>query len=441
MTREVIIPYAPRGAFVPYHERTERFAIGVAHRRAGKTVATVNDLIKRTILNPRPDPRSAYIAPLYNQAKDVAWNYLKHYARPLLAKPPNESELYVELLNGGRIRLYGADNPDRLRGLYLDDVVLDEYADMHPAVWGEVIRPLLADRLGRATFIGTPKGRNAFFELFEKAQVDPDWHPFMLRASETQIVPQSELDATRRDMTQEQYDQEFECSFEAAILGAYYGKEMAEAERQGRVTAVPYQPGLPVQTAWDLGKTDATAIWFFQVEGEHIYVIDFYENVNQQLPHYAQILKDKGYRYGDHWFPNDVKATFLGMERTRVETLMDCGIIPRIVDLHKVMDGINAARVMFPTLVFDAENCKQGLEALRQYRADYDDKRRAFRDTPLHDWTSHAADAFRYLAMGYRSIKPPADAKPVVPRGISVGTVTVPMTDVTWQQMMRNNRR
>lgn len=432
----VEIPYAPRAAFRPYHERVERFSIGVAHRRAGKTVATVNDLIKRTIMNPRPDPRSAYIAPLYNQAKDVAWNYLKHYARPLLAKPPNESELYVELLNGGRIRLYGADNPDRLRGLYLDDVVLDEYADMHPGVWGEVIRPLLADRIGRATFIGTPKGRNAFYDLYERAQTDPDWHPFMLRASETLIVPREELEASRKDMTQEQYDQEFECSFEAAILGAYYGKEMAEAEREGRICDVPYNPALEVQTAWDLGRADATAIWFFQVEGTRIDVIDFYENTNQQLPHYAQVLMDRGYHYGEHWFPMDVKATYLGMDRTRVETLIDCGVNPRIVTQHKIMDGINAARVMFPRMRFDARLCQNGLEALRQYRADYDDKRRAFRDTPLHDWTSHAADAFRYLAMGYREIKTKTPPPPEPPRGVSV-TTGITVNDMTWQQMLK----
>jgi len=427
--KRVIIPYAPRQAFQSYHNRTQRWSVGVAHRRAGKTVATVNELVKATILNPLPSPRSAYIAPLFNQAKDVAWSYLKHYARPMLAKPPNESELYVELLNGGRIRLYGADNPDRLRGLYLDDVVLDEYADMHPAVWGEVIRPLLADRLGRATFIGTPKGRNAFFDIYSRAQVDPEWHHFMLKASQTEIVPQAELDSARKDMTPEQYEQEFECSFEAAILGAYYGREVAEAERTGRIRSIEVDPHVPVQTAWDLGHSDSTAIWFFQMVGPQLHVIDFYENHGQQLPHYAAVLASKGYTYGEHWFPQDVRATVLGMDRTRVETLIGLNIKPRVVMDHKVMDGINAGRVMFDRVWFDGDRCKDGLEALRQYRADYDEKKRAFRDAPRHDWASHPADAFRYMAMAWREVAKPVEPAPhVQPKGIA---------DMTWDQALK----
>src|ERR1044072_3969953 len=196
--RRVVLPYAPRPAFAPYHERTERFAGIVAHRRFGKTVGTLNDMIKRAILCPLENGRYAYIAPLFNQAKDVAWMYLKHYAGPLLASAPNETELRVDLLNGARIRLYGADNPDRLRGIYLDGVVLDEYADMHPGIWGEVIRPLLVDRhalhadCGWGTFIGTPRGRGAVWEISQRAGDDQKWFSMMLRASETGVLPQSE---------------------------------------------------------------------------------------------------------------------------------------------------------------------------------------------------------------------------------------------------------
>ena len=211
--RSLIIPYAPRRVFLPYHNRAQRWSVIVAHRRAGKTVATINDQIKSAITCNKPEGRYAYIAPLFNQAKDVAWTYLKRYATPVLAGPPNETELRVDLLNGARIRLYGADNPDRLRGLYLDGVVLDEAADMHPALWGEVIRPLLADRQGHATFIGTPKGRNSFYDMYQRGFTDPDWLSLMLRASETGIVAKAELDAAAKDMTPEQYAQEFECSF------------------------------------------------------------------------------------------------------------------------------------------------------------------------------------------------------------------------------------
>lgn len=429
--RRVVIPYAPRLPFRDYHNRSQRWSIGVAHRRCGKTVAAINDLIRRTVTCRLENPRSAYVAPLFNQAKDVAWLYLKHYAYPILAKPPNESELYVELINGGRIRLYGADNPDRLRGIYLDHVVLDEYADMHPAVWGEVIRPLLADRQGGATFIGTPKGRNAFYEMFERAQTDPAWFTFMLRASETGILPADELTSARQDMTDEQYLQEFECSFEAAIMGAYYGKEMAEAERSNRIGLVEYEPAVPVHTAWDLGLNDSTAIWSWQIVGNEIHIIDFYENHGQQLPHYAAYLHAKPYGYGLHWMPPDVRATFLGMGRTRVEQLLDLNIKPRILGEQKVMDGINAARVIFPRVWFD-RRCGNGLEALRQYRTAYDDKTRKFKDHEHPDWTNHAADAFRYMAVAYRELKPEPkpEEKPIL--GIM---------DQSWEGLMLGQRK
>lgn len=402
---EIIIPYAPRSVFMPYHERTQRFAVGVAHRRCGKTVACINDMIKRAVENDRDRYRGGYVAPYLRQAKEVAWEYLKHYSQPLWTKPPNESELYVEIIGAKRLRIYGADNADALRGGYFDDVTLDEYADMAPSVWGSVIRPMLADRNGSATFIGTPKGRNNFFELYDRAHRDPDWFPFFLPASETGILPQSELDAMRRDMTPEEYEQEAECSFDAAIKGAYFGKEVAEAERAGRITDVPWDKDLPVYTAWDLGIGDATSIWFWQVTSREIRIIDHYEATGESIEHYARVLKSKPYRYGHDFVPHDAKVRELGTGRTRVETMISLKLDPVLVPAHKIMDGINGARVLFSRMWFDRENCAMGLEALRQYRADYDEKTRAFKDAPKHDWTSHAADAFRYLAMAYEELR------------------------------------
>lgn len=428
--RRIVIPYSPRSVFLPFHERSERFAIIVAHRRCGKTVATINDQIRNAITCQKPEPRLAYIAPLFNQAKDVAWTYLKRYAEPLLASAPNETELRVDLLNGARIRLYGADNPDRLRGLYLDDVVMDEAADMHPSVWGEVIRPLLADRQGSATFIGTPKGHNSFHAMAQRAKLDGHWFEMTLRASETGIVPTEELDAARQDMTAEQYAQEFECSFEAAITGAYFGKEVAEAERSGRITEVAYDDRYPVFTAWDLGRSDSTAIWFWQAPFGEIRIIDFYENHGQQAKHYAMVLHAKPYRYAHAFIPHDGRVTeFIGdgSNRQRIESMRDMGLKPRLVRDHKIMDGINAARVLFPRMVFDAGKCQEGLECLRQYRADYDDKARAFKDKPKHDWTSHAADAFRYMAMAWREMREEPKIEPGPPQGIM---------DATFDQML-----
>jgi phage terminase large subunit len=403
--KRIIIPYAPRLAFLPYHERKQRWAVIVAHRRAGKTVACVNDLVKAAILETKPDGRYSYVAPLFNQVKDVAWGYLKRYTAPLLAAPPNEAELRVDLVSGARVRLYGADNPDRLRGVYHDGIILDEYADQSPSIFGEVIRPSLSDRQGWATFIGTPKGRNSFYELHKRALSSPDWFSLVLKASETGILPQSELISARQDMTPEQYAQEYECSFDAAIIGAYYGKEIAEAERQGRIGNVPFEPDLMVHTAWDLGIGDATSIWFFQITHDEIRVIDYYENHGEGLAHYAEVLALKPYRYENDWVPHDAKVRELGTGRTRVETLTSLRRLPRLVPNHKIDDGINAARVTIGRCWFDADKCAKGLEALRQYRAEYDEKNRTFRPTPLHNWASHGADSFRYLCMAWQELE------------------------------------
>ncbi len=398
--------------------RKERWACLVAHRRAGKTVSCVADLIDAALRCQNPDPRFAYVAPFYVQAKDVAWGYLKRFTAPIDGVKFNEAELRVDLPNGARIRLYGADNYDRMRGVYLDGVVLDEYADMPPAAWTEVIRPALADREGWAVFIGTPKGRNEFFRIWGLAQDDPSWFAMMLKASESGLVKQTELDDAAKDMTPEQYAQEFECSFDAAILGAYYGSDIARAEREGRVGMFPLDPLLPVHTAWDLGIGDSTAIWLWQAAPDGLRVIGHIEDHGKALPHYVGELSALGYRYGLDFVPHDAKARELGTGRTRVETLISLGRKPQLVPAHTVEDGINALRVMFPRIRFDAEATKHGLEALRQYRTDFDEKTKAFKNTPRHDWTSHSADAARYMAIAYRDmVAPPKPVKKPQPLG------------------------
>ncbi len=404
----VTIPYTPRAEFVDFHSRKERWACIVAHRRAGKTVACINELIKAALTCQKPDPRFAYLAPYYTQAKDVAWNYLKKFSSVIPGVENNESELRVDFPNGARIRLYGADNYDRMRGLYLDGVVLDEPADMDPRAWPEVIRPALSDRKGWATFIGTPKGRNAFWEVWDLAGKDDAWFRAMLKASSTGLVDFEELEDARKSMTPEQYEQEYECSFDAAIMGAYYGKGIADAEREGRICDLPEDKAIPVHTAWDLGKgQDSTAIWFFQVSPNGLRVLDHYSNIGQELDHYAAELQSRGYKYGTHYLPHDARAVILGMKRTRVEQLQDLlkGDDFRIVDNHTVEDGINAGRMTLKQCWFDAYKCKFGLEALRQYRTEYDEKSKAFKKTPKHDWTSHTADAFRYMAMAWKEMK------------------------------------
>jgi hypothetical protein len=407
LTEEVVrvfIPYTPRHQFLPLHDRTTRWSVCVAHRRAGKTVATLNDLIRAAWMCSKSEPRFAYVAPTYAQAKDVAWAYLKRFTAPIPGTIASESELRVDLPNGARIRLYGADNYDRMRGLYLDGVVLDEFGDMDPRAWQEVVRPALSDRQGWAVFIGTPRGQNHFADLWASASNDPAWTAIKLPASQTGLLPEEELSDARRAMSPAQYAAEYECSFDAPVVGSYFGELIEEAARDGRICNVPIERGHQVHTAWDLGIGDSTAIWLFQTVGREVHLIDYIENAGVGLDWYAKQLTERGHVYGMHLVPHDAQARELGTGKTRQETLQSLGINTIVVPRHQVDDGINAARLMLPRCWFDEKRVASGLAALKNYRREMDPKRKTFRDAPLHDWASHGSDAFRYLAMGIERV-------------------------------------
>lgn len=374
-------------------------------------MACINQLVRSALECERPEPRCAYISPLYRQSKDVAWTYLKRFTAPIPGAAANESELRVDLPNGGRVRLYGADNPDGIRGIYLDDCVLDEFADMRPSVLPEIIRPALSDRKGSLTVIGTPKGHNDFHDLWQRAQNDNEWFSLMLKASETRLVDDEELASARKMMSEDQYAQEYECSFEAAIQGAYWGKEMRAAEESGRICDLDVDDSMPVHTAWDLGVKDATSIWFFQSLAGGINVIDFYEASGVGLDHYAEVVRNKRYPKGTDYVPHDAKVKEWTSGRTRIEQMELLGLKPELVADHRLMDGISAARETLARTRFDRTRCADGIEALKQYRAEYDEERKVLKPTPRHDWTSHAADAFRYLSLAWAPPAKPEDQK------------------------------
>ena len=430
---EIELEYAPRSVFLDFHDREQRWAVVVAHRRCGKTVSCINDVIYRALTEGKENARYAYIAPYYGQAKTIAWDYLQRYAKPVTAKA-NQSELWVELINGARIKLFGADNPDALRGLYLDGVILDEYADMKPSIWGAVIRPLLADRQGWATFIGTPKGHNSFWEIYNMATKSDAWFVKTLRASQTGLLHETELRDAFHAMTEDQYMQEFECSFEAAILGAYYGKEMRVLTDQGRVTKVDYDPMFPVHTAWDLGYSDDTAIWWFQVVHGEIRILEYHSSNGQPVAYYTGLIQSKNYHYGTHWLPHDARAkTLASGGKSVIEQISNK--IPveslKIVPSLSLQDGIQAARLALNRCWFDAEKTEDGIECLRQYQREYDEDKKVFRDKPRHDWTSHGADAFRMLAIAWK------EEEKLPSKDDSIRGVTVGNNETTLDEMWR----
>lgn len=396
--------FDPREQFRPFHERSARWTCIVAHRRAGKTLASVADLVTRALATRNENARYAYIAPYYVQAKAIAWDYLKRLSAGVAARV-SESELSVELVNGSRIRLYGADNPDALRGIYLDGVCLDEYGDMRPSVWGEIIRPLLSDRMGWAVFIGTPKGRNHFHAVHEQSKAEQGWLSLTLQASETGLIPESELADARRQMTPEQYAQEFECEFSVPALGAIYRAELSAARQDKRIGRVQYDTRIPVDTAWDLGVGDSTAIWFAQQVGTEIRLIDYYEASGEGLHHYVQALNSRGYTYGRHIAPHDIEVRELGTGKSRLEVARSLGVRFETLPQTRLEDGINAVRMAFNRLWIDETKCRRGLECISNYRRDFNDKLGEFKSSPVHDWASHGSDALRYLVLGLRDAK------------------------------------
>ncbi len=398
--------YIPRKHQAEIEASLARFSVLVCHRRFGKTALSVNQLIKAARETKRPDWRGAYIAPLYKQAKTVVWDELKKYCglgQDNCTVKFHETELRADFENGARIRLFGAENPDSLRGIYLDGVIFDEVAQMSKRVWTEVIRPALSDRKGWGVFIGTPRGRNALYEIWEEAKRNPDWFTALYRVSETGLIDADELEAAARDMSPEEYEQEYECSFTAAIRGAYFGALMAEADKNGRIAKVPYDPVVPVHTAWDLGMSDSTSIWFVQAKPGGAYaVIDYYEASGEGLDHYARVLDEKGYKYGTHIAPHDIRVRELGTGRSRLEVARSLGIRFEIAPNIPLQDGINAVRTLLPVCWFDEKRCAAGIESLRQYRRKFNERMNDFSTHPKHDWTSHAVDAFRYFSVGFR---------------------------------------
>jgi len=393
----------PRKQQAYVHQQLDkyRFSVLCCHRRFGKTVMLINHLIKCAMLNKNHQPRYAYLAPTYSQAKKIAFDYLKHYTRKIPGTKYNETELRCDFMNGARIMLLSAENPDSIRGIYLDGCVIDETAQVNATVIDEVIRPALADRKGWLSLCGTPKGmNNLFYDYYLKAQSDPNWFLYISKASETKLIDTEELTAALSVMGQAKYNQEFECSFIGNITGAIYGELLSKMEDENRITRVPYDQAYPVHTAWDVGYNDSTAIIFFQVIGHALHIIDYHEDNNKAFPHYAQVLKEKDFVYLNHYGPHDLDQTDFATGRTRREVAYQLGLRFKIAQKLPIEDGIHAVKMLLPRCKIDVDNCSKLINALRHYHRKYNDKNRIYAAKPNHDWSSHANDALRTLAVG-----------------------------------------
>ncbi len=452
-SQSIDLQYEPRPEFLDFHQRTQRNGLMVCHRRMGKTVGCVGDLLVRALHTQKKDARFGYVAPFRQQAKEIAWTYLKNMTEGLRAEKPRESELRVKLINGAWITLYGSDNPNALRGLYFDGLILDEFGDMKPSLMGEVILPCLADREGFLVLIGTAKGRNQFYEYKKLAESSDDWFYKMAKASETGLIPEKELQRLKDTMSEAQYNQEMECDFDAALEGTYYADMINHIQQKGQLIYDDrlYEPDQKVHVAADVGLRDSTAWWFWQPRSDGLAIIDYYENNGMHVDHYLGVLKEKGYEYAEIWLPPDAKAKTLATRRSTVEQIANPSsvrpdlyggseVLPvRIVPKLSIQHGIDATRMTLPKCYFDMATCAQGVDTLRAYRRQYHEHTQSFSDTPLHDWASNGADGFRYLSLVAKVAQGrAAEREPEPLQPLDIGRSIVPEHGYTLDQLFED---
>ena len=390
-------------------ELGKKRVVAVWHRRAGKDSLALNWTAVQAF---QRVGTYWHMLPTQRQARKVVWDGVDGQGRKVidqvwpkaLRKAENSVDMKIELINGSVWQCVGSDAYDSLVGSNPVGVIFSEFAIADPSAW-DYIRPILAENGGWALFIYTPRGGNHGKDLFDMAASDPNWYAEVLNVDDTGSISSTAVDDERKaGMDENIIQQEFYCSFLGVVDGSYYGREMQDARSSGRVGRVPWEPSLPVNTAWDLGMSDDMPIWFYQQVGLEVRIIDYYVNRGMGLDHYAKILREEPYTYGEHNVPHDAAVRELGTGVSRVATLRKLGISVRVLEKASLADGINATRVLIPKCWFDLEKCKDGIKALELYKRNYDEKRKVFSEAPLHDWASHPADAFRYLAQGIRPV-------------------------------------
>lgn len=407
-----------------YLERGGKRAIEIAHRRWGK-----DDLIlHRTAIAAHERPASYWhMLPEYAQARKAIWAAVNPHTGkrrvdeafpPQLRENTNEQEMFIRFKNGSTWQLVGSDRFNSLVGAGVAGVTFSEFALANPSAWG-YIRPMIEENDGWATFITTPRGRNHAKSLYDMAKADMAkggrWFAEISSVHDTGALSPEQIEESLgeyvalygEDIGRAQFEQEYDCSFNAAILGAFYGREMAKVRAEGRLDAeLEAIEDQAVHRAWDIGVRDDTSIWWFQVVGTQVFILDCYTANGVGVDHYATVIRnrgeERGWADGKDYVPHDAKVKEWGTGRTRVETMRSLGLNPEVVPLAGKLDGINAVRQTLPLCVFHTRCEDEGIAALETYRREWDDDKKAFKQSEVHDWSSHLADAFRYLAMAWR---------------------------------------
>lgn len=396
---------------------------------AGKDEVLLNTLAVKAMQRPAS---YAYMLPEISHARRAIWQavnphtgkrrILETFPREMLTSDPNETEMRLNLVNGSTVIFFGSDQYDRLVGASLAGIVSSEHALAHPSAYG-YFSPMLRENNGFFAAISTPRGRNHFYDLFNYATKAKGWFAEQLSIHDTGALSPDEVDEARaeyiamygEDQGAALFQQEYEVSFNAAILGAFYGAEMAKVRSEGRIVPdLDAIPDKPVHRAWDIGVRDDTSIWWFQVVGVQVYILDCYSKPGEtDIEVFADMIhaksKEMGWKSGIDFVPHDARQKVWGMKRGRLETMQECGLNPRVVPNLSKLDGINAVRRTLPRCVFH-DRCEEvGIPALEQYQREWDDERKTFKANEVHNWASHAADAFRYLSLSWAEARDPVE--------------------------------
>jgi phage terminase large subunit len=406
----------PPGKPESYHNKR---ALCFCHRRWGKDSTAVNLMAVSAMLWPG---NYAYMFPTANQGRSALWdnfdirrgaNMMELAFPEEIRRRTNHQQMFIELRNGSTIQVVGSDNYNHLVGTNYFGIVFSEWALSDPESWA-YMRPILTENQGWALFITTPRGKNHAHEMWLAAKSEPEhWYTELSTVDDSGIIPNERLEVDHREYAklygeiqgEAFFRQEFFCDFESPILGAVYADALRYLETEGRVCPLKVEPGIKVHTAWDLGYSDATAIWFIQCMGRTYHLIGYYESFGAPLSHYVEKLNELKFTnkwlYGSHYLPHDVKAHELNTGMSRLQTLEALGIEPEVVPPHHLLDGINATRRVLDRCKIDPTRCAAGLDALKNYRYEWRDKHRIWAPHPRHDWASHGADALRTWATGF----------------------------------------
>jgi phage terminase large subunit len=412
-----------------YLERGGKRAIGIWHRRAGKD----DVLLHRTAVAAFERPASYWhCLPEYAQARKAIWAAVNPHtgkrrvdeAFPhAVRESTNEQEMFIRFKSGSTWQLVGSDRYNSLVGAGIAGVTFSEWALCNPSAWG-YMRPMVEENSGWAAFITTPRGNNHAKAMYDMAKARPNWFAEILSIHDTAALTAEQLEEGLaeyismygEDMGRAQFEQEYECSFTAAILGAFYAREMRAVRLEQRIMEIEALEGRPVHRAWDIGVRDDTSIWWFQVVGTQIFILDCYSASGVGVDHYAEVIEkrqqERGWVNGIDFVPHDAKVKEWGTGRTRVETMQQHGLRPNVIHLATKLDGINAVRRTLPRCVFHPRCEEEGIAALEMYRREWDDEKKTFKVNEVHDWSSHLADAFRYLALSWEEAREPVEEKP-----------------------------